>query len=428
MYRLSPSKLEGASTCPCYEREDTGPNEAAAEGTLLHRALETEDLSGLETEEQRHLVEMVLDYIESVKAGYGPDVKVYKEVRLPAVDRNNLPAGIVDIIIASPTKVSVADAKFGRVLVTTAEDNLQLRVYCAKVFSQWIPKYAPGVKEITGHLISPRLNDISTATFTRKIIKEMKAEIKRIEGAVVAPFKTPNPSNPSLCSMCSQASVCPAITTAVQAVIPMMGLPVADSFKAGAVVSDNDRAIAQQLADVFINWAKQTKAHNNEYARLGGSIPLHSLVRKAGTSRLTNAYEAIARLVEKDLLKDVSDALPACNTTLTKLVKLIEGNMPDTGDVRQVVQEALSDLIQPGHEVTYLRKSTKKADKLLLLADPFKTKEDDDNGITDGNADRPARSESGCNKEAQAENNELGELKALQGIALGASRDQMGPG
>lgn len=425
MIRISPSKLEGCAYCPCYEREEMDSNAPADEGILCHKAVETEDLSALETDEQRVMVQGVLDYITLLKANHGPDVVVYKEVRLPAVNKSNLPAGVVDFVVASSKRVDLGDAKFGRVLVTSAEDNRQLKTYVAKLFVQWIPRFAPGVKEIHGHLVSPRLNEISTAVFKRDVIDEMKKEIRRIEHSVMVAFKVPDPSKPDLCAQCANIATCPAITQAVAKVIPMLGLPVPDAFKPGAIVSDADRSIAEQVADVLGNWRTVVKRNNRAYALDGGNVPLHTLVRKAGNKKLTSAAEAILRLIEKGYLPNIESALPALTTTVKKLVDVIASG-PDHDEQYDKIVGDLSDLITQGPEITYLTKSKKKADKALLLPDPFKELakgEDDRTHRQLGPGNESVPEEQPGAQAATSEAKPADQFSALQGISLGAGRE-----
>lgn len=75
-HELGPSTLKYVEICPSY-RSSNETNIFAEEGTMLHSAAETGDLSGLDEEQLKQVV-ACLDYIKPME-----DVadKVYKELR-----------------------------------------------------------------------------------------------------------------------------------------------------------------------------------------------------------------------------------------------------------------------------------------------------------------------------------------------------------
>ena len=76
-HELGPSTLKYVELCPGYRSSDE-TNPFAEEGTLLHRAAETGDTSGLSTEQIR-LVSACLDYIAPLEAAAD---SVHKEMRV----------------------------------------------------------------------------------------------------------------------------------------------------------------------------------------------------------------------------------------------------------------------------------------------------------------------------------------------------------
>lgn len=76
-HELGPSTLKYVEICPSY-RSSNETNIFAEEGTMLHSAAETGDLSGL-TEEQIRLVNACLDYIEPLEKSSD---QVHKELRV----------------------------------------------------------------------------------------------------------------------------------------------------------------------------------------------------------------------------------------------------------------------------------------------------------------------------------------------------------
>lgn len=76
-HELGPSTLKYVEICPSY-RSSNETNPFAEEGTMLHEAAETGELSGLNEEQLRHVV-ACLDYIKPME-----DVadEVHKELRV----------------------------------------------------------------------------------------------------------------------------------------------------------------------------------------------------------------------------------------------------------------------------------------------------------------------------------------------------------
>lgn len=76
-HELGPSTLKYVEICPSY-RSSNETNPFAEEGTMLHEAAETGELSGLNEEQLRHVV-ACLDYIKPME-----DLadEVHKELRV----------------------------------------------------------------------------------------------------------------------------------------------------------------------------------------------------------------------------------------------------------------------------------------------------------------------------------------------------------
>ena len=84
----------------------------AAEGTMMHKALETGDLNGL-NEEQSRCVNMVSDLFASMKEELDkPDTttEVHQELRLAIM---GLTFGTADLVLVNGAYAKIGDAKFG---------------------------------------------------------------------------------------------------------------------------------------------------------------------------------------------------------------------------------------------------------------------------------------------------------------------------
>lgn len=76
-HELGPSTLKYVEICPSY-RSSNETNIFAEEGTMLHSAAETGDLTDLNEEQLRHVVSC-LDYIKDMEAKAD---EVHKELRV----------------------------------------------------------------------------------------------------------------------------------------------------------------------------------------------------------------------------------------------------------------------------------------------------------------------------------------------------------
>ena len=76
-HELGPSTLKYVEICPSY-RSSNETNPFAEEGTMLHEAAETGELSGLNEEQLRHVVSC-LDYIKPMEDAAD---RVEKEMRV----------------------------------------------------------------------------------------------------------------------------------------------------------------------------------------------------------------------------------------------------------------------------------------------------------------------------------------------------------
>ena len=83
--RYSPSKLADIEACPCWTdtpQDEDDQNETAAEGTMLHEACETGDMSKIETDEQQGAVDNARAYVNAVIAEIPGTPEVRLEIRL----------------------------------------------------------------------------------------------------------------------------------------------------------------------------------------------------------------------------------------------------------------------------------------------------------------------------------------------------------
>lgn len=205
---FSPSRLERFALCPgahhlCLNIPETSSPEAQ-EGRLLHKAAEEgkdgETYKTL-TADQQMLVDDCLRIVD-LYAPFGSG-KVSREVELSMVDEafNVLTSGTADLIVEHSDHVVVADWKMGRIPVTNAHENIQLRAYAAmaaKTFS------AASVKVIVHQ---PRIKKTTEAVFDSSdfdfIVEQVKGIVKACETGTMLCY------GEIQCRYCTGKAVCP---------------------------------------------------------------------------------------------------------------------------------------------------------------------------------------------------------------------------
>lgn len=284
--RYSPSKLEFLESCIRFEYKEMEDG-AAEEGTELHKAYETGDLSGL-TEEQRMVVTKALLYAEGVRME-APVTEEHKETQLTL---SELTYGFADHIIIQGCRGHVLDFKAGRKGATEAENNFQVQCYAGGMFEQW-----PELTEVVGHIVDPRASETpSRFMFTRDDLSRIRARVEQLYARIMDPFNPPTPT-PELCGKCARAARCPALNQTVALVARGLNLPLPSALAPNAVVSPTDRLIAQQLKAALSNWCEQVGQQNLEFVGAGGEIP--GVVLRTRSTGVRIPREATPAAVQK---------------------------------------------------------------------------------------------------------------------------------
>lgn len=179
--RYSPSSMERIKLCPASVRMCEGlpelpKNEDATEGTLLHRACESGDLTGLDYE-QKEIVENCLKYDELDARGA---IEVHKEFRLTlsGSDFKELTFGTCDYLAVFKDKILIKDKKFGRNEVAEPANNYQFAAYAVAASQMF------GISTVACKLEQPRIGNFSEFTFTDipAVLKSIEAVITRANG------------------------------------------------------------------------------------------------------------------------------------------------------------------------------------------------------------------------------------------------------
>jgi len=351
--RASPSKFQAWATCPCFEYIDSG--ETANEGTLIHKAMETDDLSCLENEEQVELVKVMQAYRDSVRLtldqqGAGP----VNEVRELPVSLFDGIKGTLDNVMWNNTTVVVMDWKSGRLgLPAKAADSLQLKGYGLGCLRD--PRFS-GHKRIQLHFVAPRTNESEMAEFevTSTLADSWENELRRILADVEDPFKQPRADDADLCRMCRHAHRCPKVTKALTPVV-METSSVArfDMLAPVAQLSPEEIGKFKVVKDLVEEWFKQrSDAINERVFQENIEIPGFKRVSRGGSLKVEDVLAAVAAL--KPLMSE-DDIWSCASLNVTKLRKL-----------RDDVEDLLAPYLVRGNEIKYLMRSKSLDVKKLL--------------------------------------------------------------
>jgi hypothetical protein len=357
---LGPSALKYIEICPSY-RSSGETNPAAEEGTRLHFACESNDLSGLD-DDQVTLVNKVLDYMKTTREG---STFVLKE-RKVSIELNvgDVLFGSIDelIVFKDARRADVCDYKFGRNPIEEADVNPQTLAYAIGTFQLF-----PYLEEITVHFIIPRRDEILTHTFSRSDLESM---IDRIKLTVQRAHAEPPQYNPNTegCGWCGKRATCPALAEKL--------LPIAKKYTSSAddfevaLMDKMDPALVddpatigkmKSVATILDKWADAVNKKALQMAvEDGKEIPGYKLHFRAPSTKISDtqaAYDSISNLMSAEEFMD------ACSVSVPALSKVLKNKLPhgEKNKARSKVEQSLmsSGLLPDEDDIVttpYLRK------------------------------------------------------------------------
>ena len=357
-HQFSPSQLAYREACPGW-KPDEGPQSAqAAEGTMMHKALETGDLKGLNEEQTRcvNLVsELFVSMREELEKGESK-AEVHQEMRLGIMD---LTFGTADLVVVSEAHAKIGDAKFGWNAVEDAETNLQGWAYAIGVFEKF-----PKVDYVEVVFAQPRLDYVSRANFYRKAdLERMKLRVM----TVIARAKDHKPEDlrPSefSCLYCGAKATCTALHKKAL-IISSKFVELApdkellDIYNPDQLATPELRGKAEILRRILEPWCEKVRKDNLRHIlETGEEIPGFEVKSRAGRrsvsdpqitwelvkDRLTpEEFAAVTEVSVAQLLKAYSDKAP--RGSKEKLKQEIEDRLTDAG------------VLQGGDEIRYLQR------------------------------------------------------------------------
>jgi hypothetical protein len=321
-------------TCPgsvalCADLPDVASS-SAAEGTMMHSVAATCLQSGrhanefvgmtdkatglVMNDEQARAVQTYVDRVHKVLKETGGKLLVEQRVSIEHMTGEKGAHGTADAVILTPNELIVLDAKFGRGVEVTAENNPQLLMYANAVYREH--ELAYDFERVRIGIIQPRLGAAPEWSLTAVELEAFEAEVSYLADRTRDPDAALLPS-PKGCMWCRAKATCPAIREQVLLDFDDVVPETAD---------DSDLARVMANADLIEKWVKAVRAEVERRLLAGEHVTGYKLVQgKKGNRAWSKAEDAEALLkamrIKHDLMYDYKLVSP---TTIEKLVKANE--------------------------------------------------------------------------------------------------------
>lgn len=311
--RLCPGSLAMEEGLPNVE------SEWSAEGTLLHHAAATGDMTGLTPEQEEIVKEKLVvrdQFLESL-GFHGCKIGVEVELGYFREPRKALFWSHADLVVANESVAAVIDYKFGYEEVDAPELNEQLGVYIACVAER------VKVNEYYG-LIIPRFGKPAPPVkYTRDEIPALREIIQEVYDAC-----TPTaPRTPGLkqCAYCKgfQLGLCKeSIAMAMNPVNKFSAKLLANPGQVLQSLKPDDRtklfdafAMADKLRKTFVAAVKPMIERDSEF------VPGYKLSREGETRTKVTDMLALERRMQDELGMTCLDVCTISNKALTDVVR-----------------------------------------------------------------------------------------------------------
>ena len=362
MIKLSPSNLDYYKHCSCFKfKEYKREGSAAEEGTALHRALETDDDSELNAEQQRR-VQQTRDLVESQKTAYlGWDDNDPVNFRMHHEEKMKTSTGLSGkmdrcYVNLKTRKALVFDAKYGRLgLIAEAEDSMQMKNYADIVFF----RYPNMVDEVLCILGSPRTDEVSSHVYKVEEWPKLQKEIQDVIDSVENPFKSPC-FNDAICAKCDFIDKCPAVKPVAIVPASSAALTVDTSFLMKPVeeLSVEELAKNRALIDLLDAWAEKRKPEiDNRVFGEGIELPGYTKVKKEGAAYIPAEESERAYELLKDELTPEQYIRACGKPSISKLVEMLTDDAPG-GSVAERKRAAKEHVLDKVEEVVRQQKSS----------------------------------------------------------------------
>lgn len=360
---LSPSKLGYLAMCPSWINDPNRDSSAADEGTLLHKVCELKDLSLCQTEEQRLLTSMCIDYVETLVR---PGDTVLPEEKIAVLD---VLYGTSDLIlIHTDDSADVVDYKFGRKEVEDSSTNIQGHAYTLGVFLKY-----PKVKVIRTHFLQPRLGEVSYHQFTRELdMDRLMMGVMRIASRYNLKETKEFVVDANVCLYCGRKTFCPELDRLAGVIARDNAITVKSRIFTPEALAADPKAMVEVLAVIPLieKWCAHVKATANRMAKEDAvEFPGMRLYSRAGSRSLID-FPGLLKALHDEHGINMDEILPQLSIAVGKVEDMLaakfrsEPGKHKEKDIAERVEGVLlnyeaSGLLGRGQDVVYLAKAAK---------------------------------------------------------------------
>lgn len=363
--RISPSKLRNLEICPCYASDDSFVRPAAEEGTQAHEYVEAllnkdkkaKSLWEKLSDDQKDFCLLILDYLEREILPKASKVHPELKLDLTFAGVEGMEKGTADAVFeVDENTICLCDWKFGRLEVDDAEKNIQLQTYGIAAMR------ALNKTTCDLYILSPRRNEITTATITIDDEPEILTRIRTIAARVNAPDKTPRPHD-SCCMWCAKLATCEAVASYALVTASPQFKPAAEfNPHFDSLLGDPEKmSHLYTMASILEKWASTVKTMIVRRVSEGHEIPGYRLVNKRGRRSCIDPVGAYHFLRDKYQVH-AEQFLTWCNFSLSKAEKELAAKYATKGNKKAAEEQLSEEIADAGFVVTgdpiqYLQRS-----------------------------------------------------------------------
>jgi len=349
-HEFGASSLSRYHKCPLSYQLSKGIKDIESEdanlGTLLHKAVENDDIEIAPLEHQ-WVVEFSLKYLDAVIKKHNPK-EIIKEKLISVKDETGkeISFGTADVVLVCDDYCVVLDWKMLFGVHTEAQENIQLAFYSLGLSQEY------NVNKVTAILAQPQLRECSEYEFTafasilkliKKIINKCKSPLEELE---------PNPSLET-CKFCKGKVRCKAMKENTYEVV---GKQVFDI----RVIDDSQLIELFEACKMVEKYQKVVKAELEERIRnnVNAKIGDYSLKPCKGRKKfndVNSVCEKLQNFIDKEtLLNLVSLPVGKTKTTFIKKYSVLKGCNKQEAEL--VWWDIVGDKIDVGNDFTKLEK------------------------------------------------------------------------
>lgn len=350
---------------PAFEGDKSKPQHPLTlEGTLIHKALETNDPSGL-NDFQLQLYQIAQDWVEKIVP---KEATRFSEIKFPILGEDY---GYGDLVALSGSTGFYLDYKMGANKQTPVEENLAAQAYALGMMTTF-----PYLNQVKVFYLYPRLDFVDACVYYRGDIDRIVANIQFVK--VRHNTATPETCtfHTDTCPYCKHLATCPtahkALAPAVKSYADGHGLPALPDL---SQITDPEKwARLLEVKPVLAQMADSIGRHALAFSE-NNEIPGFVREYVDGKREVTNVRTFVEALVEKGV--DSTEILENCITiSLTKALDLLKAKIPKGQKGRAVTAflDAMGEAFVVERKSGYWKLSKEK---------PKQVKEKDDEHGTD---------------------------------------------